>query len=119
MVHGVTHELKRGIEPESFFAGAPVAIGLYQNLQTAVERELDDDLLMRMKMRTRPSESQAVVDQLSQDFKHLMDKDEVEDDEVEDDDEVLEKTCSFRTKNKTKGKKTKSKSKKQERESRQ
>ncbi|XP_027010423.2 protein asteroid homolog 1-like [Tachysurus fulvidraco] len=113
LVHGVTRELKRGIEPESFFAGAPVAIRLYQNLQTAVERELDDDLLMRMRMRTKPSESQAaVVDQLSQEFTHLMAEDEVEDDEV------LEQTCSFHMKNQTKRKKQKSRSKKQERESR-
>ncbi|KAK2869643.1 hypothetical protein Q7C36_001514 [Tachysurus vachellii] len=83
LVHGITHELKRGIEPESFFAGAPVAIRLYQILQTAVEHELDDDLLMRMRMRKRPSESQAVVDQLSQEFKHLMDEDEVEDENLQ------------------------------------
>lgn len=69
-MHGVTHELKRGLTPESLLAGAPVAIRLYQNLQAAVERELD---VTRIRTRTWPGE------ELSEEFKHLMDKDKDED----------------------------------------
>lgn len=73
LVHGVTHELKRGLTPESLLAGAPVAIRLYQNLQAAVERELDDESVTRIRTRTWPGE------ELSEEFKHLMDKDKDED----------------------------------------
>ncbi|KAF4076170.1 hypothetical protein AMELA_G00227380 [Ameiurus melas] len=69
-VHGVSHELKRGLEPESLLAGAPVAIGLYRTLAAAVERELDDDFVTRIRTRTWP------VERLSEEFTHLMDEDE-------------------------------------------
>lgn len=115
-MHGVAHELKRGIEPESFLAGAPVAIRLYRNLQAAVERQLDDDLVTRMRTRTWPRARQAPVDELSKAFKQLMDEDEEEEDEDRcmKEDKVLEETCRVRTRHKTKRKIPKCKSKKAE-----
>lgn len=112
MVHGAAHDLKRGIEPESFLAGAPVAIRLYRNLQAVVERELDGDFITRMRTRTWPRECRTPVDELSKDFKHLMDEDE---DQSMQDDELLEETCSVRRRHKTKHTTPKSKPKKQER----
>ncbi|KAK3541444.1 hypothetical protein QTP86_025554 [Hemibagrus guttatus] len=109
LVHGVTHTLKRGMEPESLLAGAPEAFRLYQNLQTAVERELDEDLLMRMRTRMWPRESQAAVDELTQEFKHLM-----EEDKCMKKDKVLVKTL-VQMGHKSKRKTTNSKCKKQER----
>ncbi|XP_026767306.3 protein asteroid homolog 1 [Pangasianodon hypophthalmus] len=115
LVHGAAHELKRGIEPESFLAGAPVAIRLYRNLQAAVERELDGDFVTRMRTRTWPRQHQAPVDELSKAFQHLMDEDEDDEDQCMKDGKVLEETCSVRTRHKTKRRTPKSKSKKQER----
>lgn len=116
LVHGAVHELKRGIEADSFLAGAPVAIRLYWNLQAAVERELGDDLIIRMRTRTWPRECQTQVDGLSKAVERLMDEDEQEDEEqCMKDDKVLEETCSVRTRYKTKHRTPKSKSKKQER----
>lgn len=109
-MHGAAHELKRGIEPESFLAGAPGAIRLYRNLQAAVERELDGDFM------TRPRELWTPVDELSKEFKHLMDEDENEDEDLHmKDEKLLMETCSVRTRHKTKRKTPNSKLKKQER----
>ncbi|KAG7318055.1 hypothetical protein KOW79_019090 [Hemibagrus wyckioides] len=109
LVHGVTHTLKRGMEPESLLAGGPVTIRLYQILQSAVERELDEDLLTRTRTRTWPRESQVAVDELTREFKHLM-----EEDKCMKKDKVLVKTCSIRTRHKSKRRTTDFKTKKQE-----
>ncbi|KAI5092489.1 protein asteroid-like 1 [Silurus meridionalis] len=111
LVHGAAHELKRGIEPESFLAGAPVAIALYRNLQAAVEHELDDDFIK--KMRTRTWITEVPVDELSKTFTRLMDEDEDEPQSMMDD-KALEETCSVRVRHKTKCRNTKSRSTKQD-----
>lgn len=113
MVHGAAHALKTGIEPESFLEGASVAIRLYRNLQAAVERELDEELVTRMRERQ--------VENLSKAFKHLMHKDEEERNEAQcsKDGEVLEQTGSARTRNKTRRRTRKPKNKKQESASRE
>lgn len=109
--------LKSGMEPESFLVDAPVAVRLYRNLQTAVERELDDQLITRMRKRER----QVPVEELSEAFKHLTHKDEEKRNEVQcrKDGKVLEETGSVRTKNKTRHRTRKSKCKKQENASKQ
>ncbi|KAM9431903.1 single-strand DNA endonuclease ASTE1 [Clarias gariepinus] len=120
LVHATALKLRKGIEPESFLAGAPVAIRLYRKLRAAVELELDDNLVARL--RTLPREGRAPVDELSKELEHLMDKDE-EDDEDEDEDEdqctkddkVLEEKCSVRTRHKTKRRSPKLRCKKHER----
>lgn len=117
-LHAAAHELKRGVEPKSLLAGAPVAIGLYRNLQAAVERQLDASLVARMRIRTWPTEGQGPVDKLSKEFKHLMDEEDEEDeDQHMKDDKVLEETCSVRTRHRTKCRTPKSKCKKPERAS--
>ncbi|XP_026766939.2 protein asteroid homolog 1-like [Pangasianodon hypophthalmus] len=96
LVHTVAHELMRGVEPESLLTGASFAVELYRNLQAAVERELDDDFIVRMRMRAGPTSRSArcdPADELSKMFKHLM-ADEEEDD---DGDKIYEETCSVRT----------------------
>lgn len=96
LVHAVAHELMRGIEPESLLTGASLAMELYQNLQAAVERELDDDFIVRMRTRAGLRERRLCndpADELSQMFKHLM-ADEEDDD---DGDKIYEETCNVRT----------------------
>ncbi|KAM9431907.1 single-strand DNA endonuclease ASTE1-like [Clarias gariepinus] len=45
LVHTIAHELMKGVEPESLFAGASFAVELYRNLQAAVKRnDPADDL---------------------------------------------------------------------------
>ncbi|XP_062842131.1 protein asteroid homolog 1-like [Trichomycterus rosablanca] len=44
LVHGVAHELMRGVKPKSLLSKTPHAVELYQKLQAASQRELDRDL---------------------------------------------------------------------------
>lgn len=116
LVHGAAQELRRGIEPESFLAGAPVAIRLYRNLQAAVEGQVDEDFITRMRTRAWPMERQTPVDGLSKAFEHLLEEDEQEgEDQSMKDDKLMEEACSARTRHKTKRRTPKSRFKKQER----
>lgn len=95
LVHAIAHELMRGIEPETLLTGASLAVELYQNLQAAVEHELDNDFIVRMRTRAGPRERRACsdpADELSKIFKHLMDDEEDDD----DGDKVYEETCNRR-----------------------
>ncbi|XP_060756998.1 protein asteroid homolog 1-like [Neoarius graeffei] len=95
LVHAIAHELMRGIEPETLLTGASLAVELYQNLQAAVEHELDNDFIVRMRTRAGPRERRACsdpADELSKMFKHLMDDEEDDD----DGDKVYEETCNMR-----------------------
>lgn len=96
LVHAVAHELMRGVEPETLLTGASLAVELYWNLQAAVERELDGDVIVRMRTRAGPRVHRAQsdpADDLSTIFKHLM-ADEEEDDNG---DKIYEESCNVRT----------------------
>ncbi|KAF7692106.1 protein asteroid homolog 1-like [Silurus meridionalis] len=98
LVHTVADELMRGAEPESLLTGASVAVDLYRNLQAAVERELDDAFIMRMRTRAGPGprghrNRNDPADELNTVFKHLV----ADDEEDDDGDKIYEETCSVRT----------------------
>ncbi|KAK3515666.1 hypothetical protein QTP70_026425 [Hemibagrus guttatus] len=96
LVHTVAQELMRGVEPESLLTGASLAVELYRNLQTVLERELDDQFIVRIRTRVGPKGRRArcdPVDELSKTFQRFM-ADEEEDDEG---DKIYEETCSART----------------------
>ncbi|XP_062842018.1 protein asteroid homolog 1 [Trichomycterus rosablanca] len=67
LVHGAAHEFMRGVRAEALLLGNPFAISLYRKLQAAVESELDDDLMIRMRTRAGPTRflaNQALVNEL-------------------------------------------------------
>ncbi|KAM9431848.1 single-strand DNA endonuclease ASTE1-like isoform 1-T1 [Clarias gariepinus] len=102
LVHAVAHELMRGVEPESLLAGASLAVELYRNLQATLERELDNDFLIRMRTRAGPRGRRVnddPADNLSKIFKHLMANEEDND----DGDKIYEETCSVRTRHVSRG----------------
>lgn len=112
LVHSIAHELNRGTEPKTFLAGSSVAISLYQNLQAAVERELDDDFITRLKTRTWQREHQESVEETSRAFQNMSGEAEEKESHCMKDDKVPEKTCSIHTRHKTKHRTSKSKRKK-------
>lgn len=92
----------RGVEPESLLAGASLAVELYRNLQATLERELDNDFLIRMRTRAGPRGRRVnddPADELSKMFKHLMANEEDND----DGDKIYEETCSVRTRHVSRG----------------
>ncbi|XP_017308370.1 protein asteroid homolog 1 isoform X2 [Ictalurus punctatus] len=96
LVHTVAQELMKGVEPESLLTGASISVDLYRNLQAAVERELDDDFIVRMRTRAGPRARRVwndPADEMSKMFKHLM----ADEDDDDDGDNIFEETCSVRT----------------------
>ncbi|KAK2815338.1 hypothetical protein Q7C36_023604 [Tachysurus vachellii] len=100
LVHAVAQELMRGVEPETLLAGASFAVELYRNLQAMLERELDDQFIIRIRTRAGPRGQRARCDpanDLSKMFQHLT-TDEEKDEEKDDGCDVFyEETCSART----------------------
>ncbi|XP_036414364.1 protein asteroid homolog 1-like [Colossoma macropomum] len=116
-LHHVITEMSRGITPESLLAGAPHALHLYQTLREAVERELDEDLVRRMRAkvkRAQPSERPArreLTDDISM---YLIYEDDEEDPRTgkkgkadNQDDEISEQKCLVRTRHKAKSRTSK------------
>lgn len=92
LVHAIAHELMRGVEPESLLTEALSAVKLYYNLQATVERDLDSNVIVRMRTRAGPEGQKAHCDLVDE----LFSADEEEDDD-DDGDQIYEKFCSTRT----------------------
>ncbi|KAL7835796.1 hypothetical protein SRHO_G00281430 [Serrasalmus rhombeus] len=112
-LHHVITEMSSGITPESLLAGAPHALHLYQVLREAVERELGEDLVRRMRTKVKWAQlskcpaHQEPMDDIS---KYLNYDDDDEEDPCRgkkgkadyQDDKFLEEKCKVRTRHKAK-----------------
>ncbi|KAL7840391.1 hypothetical protein AOLI_G00257140 [Acnodon oligacanthus] len=114
-LYRVITEMSRGITPESLLAGAPHALHLYQELREAVERELDEDLVRRMRAkvkRAQPSERPAHQEPTDDISKYLIYEDNDEEDPRRgkadfQDAEIFEQKCLLRTRHKAKSRTSK------------